>query len=278
MLRFSDPYSPQMLRRGDVFAARQYPRRAFGTLSDPVLNIDWFDMSGPTFPAHPHAGFSAVTYVFADSPNGFVNRDSLGGNAVTIPPGALHWSRASRGIIHEETPIESQGSARGLQIFINLPAERQLDRAAAFHVGADEVALASGYGWRSRIVVNGQAIGDAADALPAPVRIQEVQLEAGTHWSTAIPAKWGGMIIAFDGDATLTDGPTLSASAAIAFEASNKAQLSLIAGESGARIAIVSGVRLDQPVHSQGPFMMASPEALAGRIAAYQAGDFGTIS
>jgi redox-sensitive bicupin YhaK (pirin superfamily) len=278
MLRFSEPYSPQMLRRGDVFAARQYPRRAFGTLSDPVLNIDWFDMSGPTFPAHPHSGFSAVTYVFADSPNGFVNRDSLGGDAVTIQPGALHWSRASGGIIHEETPITGQGPVRGLQIFINLPADRQLDPAAAFHVDASDVVTSSGDSWQSRVAVDGLAIGNDTNALPAPVRIEEVQLDAGARWVTPVPAGWGGIIIALCGDVALKDGPTLDASAAIAFAASSDTHLRLTAGESGARIALVSGAQLDQPVHSQGPFMLASPEALAGRIAAYEAGDFGKIA
>jgi len=277
MLRFSDTYSPQMLRRGDVFAARQYPRRAFDNLSDPVLNIDWFDMRGPTFPAHPHAGFSAVTYVFADSPNGFANRDSLSGEAVTIAPGALHWSRASGGIIHEETPIAGRGSARGLQIFINLPADRQLDPAAAFHVDANDVVTASGEGWHSRVAVNGVAIGAEPNALPAPVRIEEVQLQPNAHWSSDVPAAWGGIIIVLDGDVTLTNGPALHTSAAVAFATSHGAQLSLTAGEYGARVAIVSGAQLDQPVHSQGPFMLASPEALAERIAAYQAGDFGTI-
>ena len=96
MIRFSAPYTPSAMTRGDVFAARQYPRQAFANLIDPVLNIDWFEMNGPTFPAHPHAGFSAVTYLFADSPNGFHNRDSLGEEHV-IRPGGLHWSRAAKG-------------------------------------------------------------------------------------------------------------------------------------------------------------------------------------
>ena len=278
MLRYSELYSPQMLRRGDVFAARQYPRRAFGGLSDPVLNIDWFEMNGPTFPAHPHAGFSAVTYVFADSPNGFVNRDSLGGGAVTIAPGALHWSRASGGIIHEETPIAGKGPVRGLQIFINLPAERQLEPAAAFHVDESDVVTVSGDGWLSRVAVDGTTIGLAADALPSPVRIEEVQLEAGVHWSTKVFAGWGGVIIALDGDVALFDGPIVESSTAVAFTASQAAELKLTAGNGGARIAIVSGAQLDQPVHSQGPFILASTEALADRIAAFEAGEFGTIA
>ncbi|MBL9037658.1 MAG: pirin family protein, partial [Archangium sp.] len=42
---------------------------------DPFLNVDHFTMSQPTFPPHPHAGFSAVTVLFEDSPGAFINRD-----------------------------------------------------------------------------------------------------------------------------------------------------------------------------------------------------------
>src|SRR5712691_5523015 len=79
MNHFSSVYTPTQMRHGAAFSARQYPRQAFDNLIDPVLNVDWFEMSGPTFPPHPHAGSSAVTYLFADSPNGFINRDSMGG-------------------------------------------------------------------------------------------------------------------------------------------------------------------------------------------------------
>lgn len=92
MTTFSPVFTPAHMRHGAVFSARQYPRQAFGDLIDPVLNIDWFEMSAPTFPPHPHAGFSAVTYLFADSPNGFINRDSMG-ETQDIRPGGLHWSR-----------------------------------------------------------------------------------------------------------------------------------------------------------------------------------------
>lgn len=54
-------------------------------------------MSEPTFPPHPHAGFSAVTYLFEDSGGALVNRDSLGDRS-RIEPGALHWTQAARGI------------------------------------------------------------------------------------------------------------------------------------------------------------------------------------
>jgi hypothetical protein len=51
----------------------------------PYLAIDHFYMSQPVFPSHPHAGFSAVTLIFEDSENTFVNRDSKGDMSLIRP-------------------------------------------------------------------------------------------------------------------------------------------------------------------------------------------------
>lgn len=104
--------------------------RAYGlhgsdpALTDPFLGIDHAWMSAPTFPPHPHAGFSAVTYLFLDSETGIANRDSLG-NSTPIEPGGLHWTAAGRGVVHEENPAVLGSTAHLLQIFANLPRERQ---------------------------------------------------------------------------------------------------------------------------------------------------------
>jgi redox-sensitive bicupin YhaK (pirin superfamily) len=264
MIQFSSIHSPTLMCHGSVFSARQYPRQAFGNLIDPVINIDWFEMSGPTFPPHPHAGFSAVTYVFADSPNGFVNRDSLG-DVQNILPGGLHWSRASRGMMHEETPIEGHGPARGLQIFVNLPAANQADAEAAFAVPAAMVEKSSGEGWTSRTAVDGTTLGAAEHALPSPVRITEFTLESGASHDLAVPAGWGGMLIVLEGAATI--GETgLSQTQAIGFASNEDDQIRIETKDTAARIVLVSGAQLQQPIYAHGPLMTATPAALDDAI------------
>ncbi len=262
MIRFSAPYTPSIMTHGEVFSARQYPRQAFDNLIDPVLNIDWFEMKGPTFPAHPHAGFSAVTYLFADSPNGFHNRDSLG-EEHDIRPGGLHWSRASRGMIHEETPMPSGEAVRGLQIFLNLPEAHQSDQAGAFPVVPEAMLTEMGNGWSRRTAVDGTSVGLADNALPSPVRIEEVVIENGAHYVLDVPRGWGGVFIALSGELLLPDARTLSATQAIGFASEKDGAVHVTAAAGPARIAIIMGQQLHQPVHAYGPLMLASPEALA---------------
>ncbi len=55
-------------RGGDSGAWMLHPPDAHAL--DPVISVDHFRMSQPTFAPHPHAGFSAVTYLFEDSEDG----------------------------------------------------------------------------------------------------------------------------------------------------------------------------------------------------------------
>lgn len=260
MIQFSAVYTPSQARHGNVFSARQYPRQAFSNLIDPVLNVDWFEMNGPTFPPHPHAGFSAVTYLFADSPNGFINRDSFG-DVQEIRPGGLHWSRASRGMMHEEVPMADTGPVQGLQIFINLPAASQADPAAAFPVPSGMVERRSGAGWQSRTAVDGTALGVAEQALPSPVRLEEIALDDAAARDIGIPAGWGGIIIVLEGTAVIDD-ITLGQTQAVGFAVLEDENLHIAAHAGPARLVLIGGAQLKQPVFAYGPLMLASLASL----------------
>lgn len=94
---------------------------------DPFLGVDHAWMSEATFQPHPHAGFSAVSYLFLDLETGINNRDSLG-NRDRIQPGGLHWTAAGRRVVHDEVPAVSGKTVHMLQIFVNLSVDRHQRR------------------------------------------------------------------------------------------------------------------------------------------------------
>jgi hypothetical protein len=118
---------------GDFFRAKHFGEQEFNGLIDPVVMLDHFHMTGPTFDPHPHAGISAVTYVFEDATGAHVNYDSLG-NRGPINPGALHWFAAGRGAVHTEQPEGDGRHVHALQIFVNMPASKKLNAPNAVHV------------------------------------------------------------------------------------------------------------------------------------------------
>ncbi|MFQ1634889.1 hypothetical protein ACK39T_15985 [Aeromonas veronii] len=66
-LTLSAPVKGQPLRIGSGFAASHFGEHFFNGLIDPVVMVDHFQMTAPTFEPHPHTGISAVTYLFEDS-------------------------------------------------------------------------------------------------------------------------------------------------------------------------------------------------------------------
>ena len=72
----------------------------------PLVLVDHFVMTGPTFAPHPHAGISAVTLLFEDSQGVMQSLDSVR-NDHEIRAGDLHWTLAGKG-----SCIRSSRSAR----------------------------------------------------------------------------------------------------------------------------------------------------------------------
>ena len=136
---------------GDAFRATHFDEQEFGGLIDPVVMLDHFHMTGPTFAPHPHAGISAVTYMFEDAIGAHVNYDSLG-NHGPINPGALHWFAAGRGAVHTEQPEGDGRHVHALQIFVNLPAGKKLSAPYAVHVEANDIPEFNSPGVRVRVV------------------------------------------------------------------------------------------------------------------------------
>lgn len=127
------PLLMQAFAHGSHFHGFGLRDQSLQPLLDPFLSVDHFYMSQPTFAPHPHAGVSAVTYLFDDSETGFINKDSLG-HLLDILPGSLHWTRAAGGVMHDEAPQVNGRTAHGMQIFVNLRAAHRHDAPGIEHV------------------------------------------------------------------------------------------------------------------------------------------------
>ncbi|MBV2132233.1 pirin family protein [Pseudomonas sp. MAP12] len=245
---------------------------------DPFLAVDHAWMSGPPFPPHPHAGFSAVSYLFPDSDTAIDNRDSLGTRNL-IQPGGLHWTAAGRGVVHEEVPAEPGKTVHMLQIFINLPRERQDAPPFALNIAPEDVPVVQLPGATVRV-----PLGSFADALsplvpPTDVCMLDISLEAGAEVRVPLLTGHTAFIMPIDGKVWVDGQPFSLAEAGLPVSLSQGEDrvVTLCAKQGNARAVLFSGVPLRQPVYWQGPFALASAEALAETIEAYRRGAFGTL-
>ncbi|MET3135050.1 redox-sensitive bicupin YhaK (pirin superfamily) [Oxalobacteraceae bacterium GrIS 1.11] len=145
-------------------------------LIDPFLGVDHAWMSGPTFPPHPHAGFSAVSYLFLDSETSIQNRDALGDTSI-IKPGGLHWTAAGRGIVHEEVPVEVGKTVHSLQIFVNLPVAHQAAAPQVLRLAPEQVPVVRLPGASVRVVSGKFNQVESPFAPPTPIQLLDIDLE-----------------------------------------------------------------------------------------------------
>jgi redox-sensitive bicupin YhaK (pirin superfamily) len=258
---------PQRHCIGTGFEAEGWREPA--ALLDPFLMVDHFRLREPVFAPHPHAGFSAVTYLFDDSATGMVSRDSLGGQHA-IEPGALHWTLAGRGVMHDEFPAETGREAHGLQIFVNLPADQKLRAPEVLRLAPVRMPRFEGAGWRAVQVFGGQAPLN----LPWPAALSIVDIEAGRHLDAQLAAGEQGFAVVIRGhggagELPLSPGRALSLADGLPVR---------IQADEGLRLACFSGRPLREPVVRHGPFAMSDEGQVVAALQRFHSGGMGRLS
>ena len=238
-----------------------------------LLNIDHFHMSLPTFPPHPHAGFSAVTYMLEDSPGSFINRDSRGDRS-EIGPGTLHWTLAGSGVIHEEVPASPGVDCHGLQIFVKLPRSHEETTPAAFHVESSNVPEVSRDGARVRIL-SGSFQGNVSSiSLPVSTTLLDVQLAPRADLVIDIPAGEEAFAMVLAGEGTV-DGVGVRANMATSLRAG---AIRVTASQHSLQLVVSHSPPLADDVYWSGPFCMTEPRRLETAIRRYRAGAMGSLA
>lgn len=272
------PTRGRRLQIGHGFEALSFDHEQFFGLMDPLVMVDHFTMTEPTFGAHPHAGMSAVSVLFEDSEGRFNSRDSLG-NDFDLLPGDLYWLEAGRGAVHDEAP-RSGSRTHALQVFVNLPARMKHDAPNSLHVSSAAMPVIEGDGHRVRVVL-GETQGVVGASSPAlPLTILDVQLQAGRGYTHDMPASQGAWLHTIRGDASIRiDGRTtqLAEGEAIALRSGYTKTTLEIHSSAGGQVVLLQGTPIVERFVQQGPFVMSTFEELRAVKADYAAGRLGSI-
>jgi redox-sensitive bicupin YhaK (pirin superfamily) len=253
-----------------------------GADMDPFIVVSLYDMAGPTFPPHPHAGFAVATYMLPESPVGFINQDSLG-HRNEIPPGALHVTVAGSGVLHEEQPAARGRVARGFQIWIDFLNGSRSVAPTALHLPAADVPTVNRDGAKIRAVL-GESNGVRSPlSLPTAVRIIDVALEADASFTQMLGSDENAFVLVIDGGVVMVDDASpvqrATASQLIRSEPGGET-LTLRAGTDanglarGARFTLFAGMPFKQPRAQRGPMVASDVMELQRFMSAYSAGSF----
>lgn len=260
-------------RIGDGFRAHS-ARGAVRDRLDPFMGLDLFHMSQPTFAPHPHAGFSAVTYMLPESEGALWQRDSLGGDDL-IPPGSLHWTQAGRGVIHEERPAVPGMECWGFQLFVSLPRELELCEPGVFHLEPDQIPSVERDGVLVRVVAG--ALGSTRSPLEGPhtgLRLLDVELQADGRFEAVFDQDERGWVIVMHGEARVGD-TELGPGELLVFEGGGRLVVQGL--DAAARVFVASGRPVRTPKLWGGSLALSSAERLEEARVRFTRGEMGRL-
>lgn len=226
---------------------------------------------------HPHAGFETVTIVYQGE---VAHRDSTGEGGV-IGPGDVQWMTAGEGILHEEfhSPefARDGGTLEMVQLWVNLPSKHKQTEPGYQALRADDIPTVELLDEEGHVrVIAGEFQGQSGPAETySPMNVWDVRLNAGVELEFETPEGWTTALVTLDGTVVVNDTETCSNTGVVIFERDGRR--CSVKAEREAKLLVLSGHPIDEPVAARGPFVMNTREELSEVMQQFQAGTFGAI-
>ncbi|WP_336365719.1 pirin family protein [Marinobacter sp. C2H3] len=242
---------------------------------DPFLMLDEFGSADAAdyiagFPSHPHRGFETVTYMIEGH---MLHEDHLG-NRGNLRNGGVQWMTAGRGIIHSEMPQQEHGTMRGFQLWLNLPAAEKMTDAGYRDLQPEDLTVIDADGNRviliaGTVTVAGTEYQGAVTGRSTQPLIADLHLGGNGTLALPVPAGHNAMLYVYDGTAALGNQALERSTASVL---SDGDRISLTAGPEGARVMLLAGRPIGEPVVQYGPFVMNTREEIEQALRDYQSG------
>ncbi len=196
------------------------------------------------------------------------------GNTGLLGPGSVQWMTAGRGIVHSEMPEQEEGLMHGFQLWVNLPAKDKMTEPRYQDIAPERIpAVDAGGGVRVRVIAG--RFGERRGAGERGRDRSDLSRRRGA----------GGRVVrgAAAGRRTTRSRTCSRARGRSAASRSARGELAVLgrgerfeieAGPDGARLVLIAGRPLNEPVAKYGPFVMNTADEIRQAVFDYQSGKF----
>ena len=226
---------------------------------------------------HPHRGFETVTIAY----HGRIAHHDSHGNSGVIGEGDVQWMTAGSGVLHKEyhdtTYSKKGGPFQMVQLWVNLPAKHKMSKPkyqpiTNAQLGKHTLANSAG----TVEVIAGNFNGTKGPATTfTPVEMYNVQLNKGSEITFNLPANYNTGILVIEGSVTVNNKDKAPTDHFILFK-NGGTTITLNATEN-AKLLVLSGEPIDEPLAAYGPFLMNTKEELQQAYDDYAQGKFGKL-
>ena len=228
---------------------------------------------------HPHRGFEPVTFLFSGEQ---LHRDSLGNESV-VKAGDVQWTTAGRGIIHAEKPtkefVKQGGTIEGIQLWLNLPAEKKMIPANYQHAKYDDFRIiASEDGKINTRIVAGE-LNEKYGRIKTQTSVNAFTIEAKAGGETRIPfpKSHQSLLYLLKGKVQVNDSEILELDQNQIVQFNQDGNEIIISAEKDSLLLFLSGEPFNEPVATYGPYVMNTQTEIMEAMRDYQMGKMGFL-
>ena len=268
-IRLRQPFPTQAIEMIDPFVLLHH----YGPYEISETNNP-FDL-GP----HPHRGFEPVTFLVQGEQ---LHRDSLGNESV-VKAGDVQWTTAGRGIIHAEGPtkdlVKNGGTIEGIQLWLNLPAEKKMMSSNYQHARHDEfnVIFSEDKKVETRIIAGEMHNTFGKIGTQTPVNAFMIEAKAGGQQVINYADSHQGLLYLIKGKVKVNDVEFIELDKNQLMEFNQDGEGFSIEAEQDSLLLFLSGEPIKEPVATYGPYVMNSQTELLEAMRDYQMGKMGFL-
>jgi redox-sensitive bicupin YhaK (pirin superfamily) len=198
-----------------------------------------------------------------------------------IGEGDVQWMTAASGILHKEYHEENFSKAGGdfqmVQLWVNLPAKDKMSKPKYQEIPKDKISkyqLPDNGGVIEVIAGQYKDVKGAASTF-SPLHLLNARLNKGANADFSFPLNNNTGLLVIEGSIRVNDSETVSENHFALFE--NNAEQFTVEALEDSIVLLLSGEPLNEPIASQGPFVMNTREELIQAVEDYNAGKFGYL-
>lgn len=226
---------------------------------------------------HPHRGFETVTIAYHGK---VAHRDSAGNSGV-IGEGDVQWMTAGAGILHKEYH-EKEFSKKGgmfqmVQLWVNLPAKDKMTPPKYQAIEKKDMALFLLDDGKSNVeVVAGEYKGMKGPAFTfSPVNVFNAKLIQGVKTDFSFNKNSNSGMLVIEGEVKINNTKTASENYFIFF--GHEGEDIILEALKDSVILILNGEPINEPIASNGPFVMNTDTEIKKAFDDYYNGKFGHL-
>jgi redox-sensitive bicupin YhaK (pirin superfamily) len=223
---------------------------------------------------HPHRGFETVTIVYS----GEVEHQDTAGHGGVIGADEVQWMTAGSGLLHEEkmtTEFSRMGGIQhAIQLWVNLPREHKMTTPRYQSLNRDNIPEVIFDGGRVRVIAGQFWDAKWAAKTFSPVELYDVRCDSAGQLDITLPEDSTTMLLVTEWEIT-ANGKKLENGDMLYFSREGS-EINLVS--SGiAKVLIMAGQPLDEPIAAYGPFVMNTQTEIIQAFADLNAGKMGSL-